>query len=134
MIGLVFPRISPVAQTQSVQLGNSTENLSNPLKSPNLENINKSLSEINQLEIVNDITRPLNDVIRSFLNSGQGSSIIPRLKASLDGLNSPNTSNTMSIGEIISKSKEAFILIAQILVAVLETALWVLKGVLGWIT
>ncbi|MDP3793025.1 MAG: hypothetical protein Q8Q89_04855 [bacterium] len=138
LIGLILPRVSPAEQ-----LPNLTETSSDSLQTPNLKNVN-SLLEINQLEIINDITKPLNDVIRSFLNGGgQGSSIIPRLKSSLGGisnqadrLNGQDTfnTNTMSIGEIIDKSKEVFILIAQILVTVLETALWMLKSILGFIS
>ena len=136
LIGLILPRVSPAEQLQ-----NSTENLSNPLPITNFQNINKSLLEVNQLEIINDITKPLNDVIRSFLNGGQGS-IIPRLKSSLDGisdqagrLSSQDTFvGTMSTGEIIDKSKEAFILIAQILIAILETTLGILKSILGFIS
>lgn len=134
-IGLTFPRVSPADQSQ-----NLTKNLSSPLPIPNFENIDKSLSEINQLEIINNITAPLNNIIRSFLNGGQDL-VVPRLKSSLEGisdqtsrLNSQNTFSTMSIGEIIDKSKEAFILIVQILVAILETTLGLLKSILGFIS
>lgn len=112
----------------------------NPLTTPNLHEFSKSLSEINQLEIINNVTKPLNNIIESFLNGGQNS-IIPSLKGlsnlSNQGqsiINTQNMPNNMSLGDVIDKSKEVFILIAQILIAVLETALWILKSVLGFIT
>ena len=144
LVGLVFPYVSTIAQTQPVRSGDSIQNPVNPLITPNIQNVTNSLTEINQLEIINEVTKPLNDIIGNFLKGGQGS-VIPSIKSGLEGLgqgqnpssyltrsNLPNT--TMSIGEIISKSKEAFILIAQILIAVLETALWALKSILGFIT
>ena len=142
IIGLTFPWLSPVAQTQPVQSVNQTQNSLNQLPAPNIQNITKSLTDINQLQIINEVTKPLNDLIGGFLKGGQGS-VIPSIKSGLESigqgpsnyLNNSNLPNTnVSIGELIDKSKEAFILIAQILVYLLEIALWVLRGILGWIT
>lgn len=119
-----------------------------PLITPNFNEISKSLSDINQLEIIKNVTKPLNDIIGGFLNGGQGL-MLPNLHFTnlnikslgqeflsnpASSVNVQNISNNMNIGEIIDKSKEAFVLIAKILVAMLEIALWVLKGVLGFLT
>ena len=136
-IGLICPRVSSADQLQ-----NLNENLSNPLQTPNFIDINKGLSEINQSEIISSIAKPLDDVIRVIRNLlNNGGSVVPQLKSSLEGISDKTslltgqyTFGTMSIGEITTKAKEAFVLITQILIGILEILLRILKIIPGIIS
>lgn len=134
LLGVISPIVSP-----GVNL--SGQNLFSQITS---QLPTKNLSEVNPINSLNNATAPLNaiwkalgdklniqglDSIKDFVN-GQTDSIA--LKSSLgSGLGVQDTSTTM--WQVLGIAKSAFMLAANILVAVLEIVLWLLKGVLGLI-
>ena len=132
LLGVISPIISPGVNFPS-------ENLFSQIIS---QLPTRSLSEINPMESLDNATAPLNSIWKAFseklnirgldgikktfLNGQTGGKA---LKSSLEsGLGVQDTS---TIWQVLGMAKSAFILIANILVAVLEVVLWLVKGVLG---
>lgn len=96
------------------------------------------------MEGLNNATAPLNALyeaigaklniqgLQSLKDFVTGGTIPKPLKSSLGG--SLDTKDTSTIGQVFGVAKSILILTANILVAVLEIVLWILKGVLGVIT
>jgi len=113
-------------------------------------NIKKALSEVNPMESVGNVLAPLNDIlgklnvnslnlnsIKDFVNKGgtEGKALLQPLKPALGGTSDiqDRLSNT-SMSETIGTVKAIFIFAARIFVAILETLLWIFKGILNLVT
>lgn len=107
--------------------------------------LKKKISEVDPMGPLGNVTAPLDNLwkavgqrlniqsiedIKSFFRGGDA----PRaLKSSLGSdLASQDTSNT--VWRVLGIAKSAFVLIANIFVAILEIVLWLLRGVLGLIS
>ncbi len=104
-------------------------------------NLNKSinLSDVNPMQALNQATAPLNNLwhaISNRLNSNaqdNGTQGIPGLlKSNLNSsFNLQDTFNSMTSGGILGVVKSAFVLVANISIAVLEAVISILKWLLG---
>ncbi|MDP3696702.1 MAG: hypothetical protein Q8R55_01565 [Candidatus Taylorbacteria bacterium] len=155
LLGIVSPVVSPGVNFLS---GNLFSQITSQLPTKSLPVVSPpNLSEVNPMESLINATAPLNsiwkalgeklnmqglDSIKTFLNGqwirqahhktvGSVNSLQGgrALKSSLgSGLGGQDTS---TIWQVLGIAKSAFILIANILVAVLEIAVWLLRGTLG---
>lgn len=127
LLGVTSPFISPGVNFPS-------QNLFSQIISQLPKN---NLSEIDPMKSLGNVTGPLDNVwealggqLKGFLNS-KDTSLLGPLKSSLgSGLGVENTSTAW---KVLGIAKSALILTANILVAVLEVALGLLKGMLGLI-
>jgi len=102
------------------------------------------------MESVGNVLAPLNDIlgklnvnslnlnsIKDFVNKGgtEGKALLQPLKPALGGTSDiqDRLSNT-SMSETIGTVKAIFIFAARIFVAILETLLWIFKGILNLVT
>jgi len=107
--------------------------------------LKKSLSEIDPMESLGNVTAPLDSVweaigsrLKVFIsNNKTAGSLSGPLKSSPDeSLTNKDTSATTwfdkltTNGQVLGIAKSTVILIANILIAVLEIVLWVLRGLL----
>lgn len=100
-----------------------------------------SLSEVKPLESLINVTGPIDGIWKAlgrYLNVPSGPDDSLRAKSALAGRldikDALNRMDNVSIGRALGVAKSALILMANILVAVLEIALWALRGILGLIT
>jgi hypothetical protein len=102
-------------------------------------------SEIDPVKSLSNVTIPIDNVLRALkdkLGIGSindilnGKADIGALKSALDeSLGSEGTSDTISnTRKALESLKTIFVLGANILIAVLETAVWIVKGLLGLMT
>ncbi len=115
------------------------QNISKNLFSQISSNLSdKKLSNLNPIDSLGRATAPLDAIwkalgpqIKSFLDSN-ASGLKGASKSSLEGQLSQNDTSDQGQGYGVIKS--TFILIGNIFVAVLEIALWLLKGLLNLVT
>ena len=109
----------------------------------------KNLSELNPTEALGNVTIPFDKIlkvvgqkvnisspedIKNLLGDG-ATTATEASKSALGGrLALGDTLDNISLGQALGMAKSAFILAANILVAVLETVAWALKRLLGLIT
>jgi hypothetical protein len=106
-----------------------------------------SLSELNPTEALGNVTAPLDNIWKSLagklnisgledIKGYLGSNISNRASNSLQdkSLGLSDTLDGISVWQALGMVKSVFILVANISIAVLEAALWVLKSILGLIT
>jgi len=114
----------------SVSFGN------NVITSPKIENSEKlNLSEVNPLESLERITLPFDGILtglRDRFNIKLPNNLTPGPLKSLERrFTVQDTSDDISTDKILMIAKSGFVLVAQILIAVMELTLVVLKGILG---
>lgn len=133
MLGIFSPIVSPGVNLSDFNLFSQVSSINSKLKK-------SSLSEVNPLESLSNVTAPLDSIwetigarlnfqdldggLKGFLNSMDGRALKSSLGDSLDG------QDTSTSWQVLGIVKSALILTANILVAVLEIALWLLRGIL----
>lgn len=108
--------------------------------SPGKINQISNLSEINPLKSLGNVTAPLDNIWRDLSSRLNIKLELPEnispepLKSLENQLAVKSTLDNVSVWQVLTMAKSAFILIAQILITVMETAIWVLKGILNYFT
>lgn len=134
----VFSPILPLGANLPLNIGKLTLNDRSLLSQIGSQLTNKGLSELNPIEALGNVTAPL-DAIWNGLNQYIDTKHIfskpsnSALEGRLDVEGTLRGIDNLSMGRALEIAKSAFILVANILVAVLEIALWLLRGILGYL-
>ncbi len=100
-------------------------------------NQTSDLFKINPLESLSNVTAPLDNIWRDLGNKLNIKLELPGnispepLKSLENQIAVKSTLDNVSVWQVLTMAKSAFILMAQILIAVMETSIWVLKGILN---
>src|SRR3989338_1674225 len=137
IISILLGTISPIS---SIGVNFPSQNLFSQIVSKLPK---KSLSEVNPMESLSNVTAPLDNVFRAIKDQlggsdsiknflGGDSTLSGRVKSSL--VSSFNSGDASGTWQAIGMLKSVFILVTKIFLAVLQIAMTVLKAILGLVS